>query len=110
MKHFREKYKHVSCNIESEINKRTESSQDSVMQVDDSTDVAMFLFCLRVSDALYNNEAESKCLCAKPLPVHNTGEDVFNLIDLHMAGSRVLIFAQMAHGRWFRNTWFNGTR
>jgi hypothetical protein len=56
----------------------------------------VFMICLRMSDTLYNNEAGSKLLCAKPLPARNTGEDVFNLIDLHMAGSRALIFAQMA--------------
>jgi hypothetical protein len=48
-----------------------------------------------MSDTLYNNEAGSKLLCAKPLPARNRG-DVFNLIDLHMAGYRALIFAQMA--------------
>jgi hypothetical protein len=37
-------------------------------------------------------------------------EDVFNTTDQHMAGSLVLVFAQMARCRRLTNTWFNYTR
>jgi hypothetical protein len=66
--------------------------------------VSVLLAVLRY---MYNNQVEEELSMCKPLPVHNTGVNIFSLTDLCMAekGFSVLIL-----NRWHKfDSWATGT-
>jgi hypothetical protein len=61
------------------------SSQDFAMQVDDYKDVGG-VFSVLLAFVRYNNRVEQEIRMCRHLPTHTTVADIFNLIDLYMAG------------------------